>query len=186
VGAHRSAPLPSNFADNFADNLLGDIVNYKAIEASFASLSIFEFFNMSPNFIICEEDLRCRYFAICRYFSQKNEEILKKTHENYKKMQSPMERLNSLLAHFNISQEVGEPTKSGHIPEDIMLLSAQMFEGALGNHNNFVTTVKSLYTEVEQNIQQALEQQDWGRMQQLKIRLSYAWKLLDSAYNNRF
>ncbi|MDR0632973.1 MAG: hypothetical protein LBF84_02430 [Holosporales bacterium] len=169
-------------------------IDYEKIEKYFANLSIFEFFNISPTFLICEKDLRSRYFAICRYFLPKNEEILKKTHENYKKMQSPIGRLDALFKHFgagnmldadledaNCQGVIGSHTNT-NIPDDILCLSTKLFALEPSERPEFATTIKGLNAEIEREIQRAFEQRDWEALKQLKTRLSYGVKLLDSVY----
>jgi hypothetical protein len=152
--------------------------DFRLLESSFCDLSAFEFFGIQAQFLINEQFLRTRYFEICRYFSTKKE-ILKKTHENYKKLQNPISRLDEIFEVFNVTKKY----KNERIVNNSEL-NANLLE-YYDEPYKYIKNIENLIMEIQKEIQTAFNELDWDQIFLLRDKLAYCTKFQDLAYASK-
>lgn len=144
------------------------------INSNYKKLTPFEFFNLKVSFDIDEQELRSKYFYVCKYFRDKNDDILIKTHENYRILNDKIKRIDLILNLFgvNISNNIES------VPGLILKLNNELLDLNY-EPNSFKQNIEELINNNESELQSLIEQLKTDEVLNVRNLLKYLYNMLN-------
>ncbi len=137
----------------------------------------FQYFNLSDNYKINQDDLRNRYFEACLQHA-KEPDILAKLHKAYKALLDPVQRLEFLCQRMSIELlAVNEA-----LPAEILEIYEELSHLVPQSAPKFLAKLDRLEEKIQLQVQEALDQRNTETLSALRIRLRYLLRFRKEAF----